>query len=196
MTEEQAALATFFGTIYGQTKEIEGHVMAAGGDSKLAPNTDGLKNLFKQTLAGAPTPVVHAPDQPVQVPDQGLLPLVASNPISRPQQADTLQLELPLKSDGNTVLNSIFNVLFDIKKILLSMSELQKQQQKQEPTEPPAKQGEVLNECCICGAKAKLKYWPESEAYQKFTIQCPSCKNMSAAPSRLKVVRLWNSQVS
>lgn len=188
--EQHRALLGLLGHTYGQMKEIDTHIAAAGSNAKFAGRSETLKRQF-ETLATTPfaappqdnydselelapvqSPVFQPQALPVQA--QPMLGMAVSTPVA---PAD-MQLEFNFKQAEKNVLQDIYNVLYDIKKIL----------QDNKKTQPAPKKR--VNDCILCGTKATIGMRSDN-AYE---VRCTNC-NASTAQEHAtakSAVKEWN----
>jgi len=189
--EQHRALLGLLGHTYGQMKEIDTHIAAAGSNAKFAGRSEALKRQF-ETIATTPfvaqpsqpnydseleLPPVQSPVfvQPQAVPVQ-LQPIQQAAPM--PVQQDEFQLEFNFKQAEKNVLQDIYNVLYDIKKILL----------ENKKTQPAPKK--KINDCILCGTKATVS----ALANNAFEVRCTNC-NASTTQEHAtakNAVKEWN----
>jgi hypothetical protein len=184
--EQQRALLGLLGHTYGQMKEIDSHIAAAGSNAKFAGRSETLKRQFE---AVATTPFAAQPNNdselelpPVQSPVfiQPQAVPVQVQPIQHaaPAVQDDFQLEFNFKQVEKNVLQDIYNVLYDIKKILL----------ENKNTQPAPKK--KISDCILCGSKATVS----TLANNAFEIRCSNC-NASTSQEHAtakNAVKEWN----
>lgn len=181
MTSEKEALLNFIGGVYGQMKEIDNHIAATGSGAKFAGRSAELKNVFEQVAASsvvqqpAPSYVPAAPPTSQPLPQQHSELMHVVPPQFTPLKAD--QLEFSFKEDANSILRDIYNILFDIKKIL---------QNKQ--NDKPAKKSKKYADCCLCGSKPAY-----SKDRETHIMQCTGCGAKEVATSEQNVKTSWNN---
>lgn len=194
MDEQSAAIINFFGQTFGQMKEIDKNIEAAGSNAKFGGRSaeveKALRGFVDQIQAPSPTPTAPLP---LAMPVQTFVDVqpVISNQVSvvhEPQPTkQEEQLELKFSTSDKDVLNDIYNVLFDIRKLIAESIELQKQQLTTAPKKQ--KKQSVLAPCCLCGAEAKGKKVSE----KLFTITCEGCKNSENGNNELSAKVAWNN---
>jgi len=191
--EQHRALLGLLGHTYGQMKEIDTHIAAAGSNAKFAGRSEALKRQF-ETLAT--TPIVAQPPQPNYDSELELPPVqspVFAQPQAMPVQVqpihhaapaptltapDEFQLEFNFKQAEKNVLQDIYNVLYDIKKILL----------ENKKTQPAPKK--KISDCILCGTKATVS----TLANNAFEVRCTNC-NASTTQEHAtakNAVKEWN----
>lgn len=189
MNEDKAAITQFFGTMYGQMKEIDNHIAAAGGNAKFAGRSEDIKNAFV-TIASpsfVPVPVVDVvevqPGQLVSAP-----PSIPQTPISQPApvKQDTGQLEFEFKSDEKSILKDIYNVLYDIKRLLSDRI-------RKEDAEAKEKKVKEYTPCCICGSQPAIKV-NKTAVGRDFHMTCTGCQASEVAASKKDVISAWNKE--
>lgn len=187
MTSEKEALLNFIGGVYGQMKEIDNHIAATGSGAKFAGRSAELKNVFEQVAASA---VVQQPAPQFIQPSLGAEVLTTSQqPVELKytapqqivqQQSSADQLEFIFKEDANSILKDIYNILFDIKKILSSHQNNQ--------NEKYAKKSKKYADCCLCGSKPT--YSKDKETH---IMQCTGCGAKEIATTEQTVKTSWNN---
>lgn len=193
--DDRSAILNFVGQMYGQMKEIDSNIAAAGSNAKFGGRSAEIKKVFEEVAVNlqppAPTTVVpEMMQQSVFVPAP--MPAPALIPMPQPAAAQELQeeqLELKFSSTDKDVLNSIYNVLFDIKKLLSEAIDLQKQQ-LQMPVVKKEKKASTLASCCLCGGAAKGKKVNE----KLYTVTCESCKNSEDGVNESVAKVAWNNK--
>ena len=189
--EQHRALLGLLGHTYGQMKEIDTHIAAAGSNAKFAGRSEALKRQF-ETLAT--TPIVATSQQnydselelaPVQssvVEYQQQISKVQFQPApsvaAPPTKQDDMQMEFNFKQAEKNVLQDIYNVLYDIKKILL----------ENKKTQPVPKK--KISDCILCGTKATIA----TNANNAYEVRCSNC-NASTAEEHAtakSAVKEWN----
>lgn len=188
MTSEKEALLNFIGGVYGQMKEIDNHIAATGSGAKFAGRSAELKNVFEQVAAStvvqqpASLHIESAPANAVveTVPQ----PLVATKHVApvqmTPPQPVADQLEFSFKEDANSILKDIYNILFDIKKFLISH-----QSTKNEKT---VKKTKKYADCCLCGSKPTF-----IKDRETCIMQCTGCGAREVAATEQNVKTAWNN---
>lgn len=185
MNEDKAAITQFFGTMYGQMKEIDNHIAAAGGNAKFAGRSEDIKNAFATIVSPSfvPVPVVDVkevqPEQSVSAP-----PSIPQTTNFQLAKQDTGQLEFEFKSDEKSILKDIYNVLYDIKRLLSDRI-------RKEDAE--AKKIKEYTPCCLCGSQPKIQVnkLASGREYQMF---CTGCTSNEVAASRKDVISAWNKE--
>lgn len=187
MNEDKAAITQFFGTMYGQMKEIDNHIAAAGGNAKFAGRSEDIKNAFVAIASPSfvPVPVVDV----VEVQPEKSVPAPPSIPQTTNFQLakqDTGQLEFEFKSDEKSILKDIYNVLYDIKRLLSDRI-------RKEDAEAKAKKIKEYTPCCLCGSQPKIEInkIATGREYQMF---CTGCEASEIALSRKDVISAWNKE--
>ena len=188
--EQHRALLGLLGQTYGQLKEIDTHIAAAGSNAKFAGRSEALRRQF-ETLAT--TPIVATPQQnydselelaPVQSPVVNYQPQISTvqlqpaPSVAAPAIQDDMQMEFNFKQAEKNVLQDIYNVLYDIKKILL--------ENKKTPPAPKKR----INDCILCGTKATIA----TNANNAYEVRCSNC-NASTAEEHAtakSAVKEWN----
>lgn len=194
MTSEKEALLNFIGGVYGQMKEIDNHIAATGSGAKFAGRSAELKNVFEQVAASA---VVQQPApafiQPALTMDASPVPqqiseirYVAPPQQSQPAPEQSNQLEFSFKEDANSILKDIYNVLFDIKKLLTSLQNNQANSSNQ--NDKPVKKAKKYADCCLCGSKPI--YTRDKETH---IMQCTGCSAKETGASEQSVKTSWNN---
>ena len=175
--------------MYGQMKEIDSNIAAAGSGAKFGGRSAEIKKVFEgvaaNLLPSAPAEIAPPAVQqlmPTPVPTFEPLPVV----IQQPQEE---QLELKFSSTDKDVLNNIYNVLFDIKKLLSETVDLYKQQ-LQPPAAKKEKKTPFLVACCLCGGTAKGKKINE----KLYTVTCDGCKNHEDNVNESLAKVAWNNK--
>jgi len=183
--EQHRALLGLLGHTYGQLKEIDTHIAAAGSNAKFAGRSDSLKRQF-ETLATTPFAVQPNNDSelelpPVQSPVFTQPQAVQVQPIQHAAPAaalqDDSQLEFNFKQAEKNVLQDIYNILYDIKKIMLDNKK----------TQPAPKK--KISDCILCGSKATI-----SLATNAFEVKCSNCNACTTQEhaSAKNAVKEWN----
>jgi len=194
--DDRSAILNFVGQMYGQMKEIDSNIAAAGSNAKFGGRSAEIKKVFEEVAVNlqppAPAPITApALQQPVFTPAptfvQAPSPTFVQAPVAAQPQEE--QLELKFSSTDKDVLNSIYNVLFDIKKLLSEAIDLQKQQQ-QTVAVKKEKKASTLASCCLCGGAAKGKKVSE----KLYTVTCESCKNSENGVSESVAKVAWNNK--
>jgi len=187
--EQQRALLGLLGHTYGQMKEIDSHIAAAGSNAKFAGRSEILKRQF-ETIATTPfvaqpnndseleLPPVQSPVfiQPQAVPVQ-VQPIQHAAPVT-PAVQDDFQLEFNFKQAEKNVLQDIYNILYDIKKIML----------ENKKTQPVPKK--KISDCILCGSKATVL----TRASNAFEVRCSNCNACTAEEhaTAKNAVKEWN----
>ena len=189
--DDKSAILNFVGQMYGQMKEIDSNIAAAGSNAKFGGRSAEIKKVFEEVAVNlqppAPAPIVApALQQPVFATAPATTFVQAPAPVQQPQEE---QLELKFSSSDKDVLNSIYNVLFDIKKLLVEAIDLQKQQ-SQTPAIKKEKKTSSLAPCCLCGGTAKGKKVNE----KLYTVTCESCKNSEDGINESHAKVAWNNK--
>lgn len=193
MMSEKEALLNFIGGVYGQMKEIDNHIAATGSGAKFGGRSAELKNVFEQVATSSvvqqpapnfiqPTPgmqVITTPQQPSEI-KYVAPPVVQQQQQPIVQQTSVDQLEFSFKEDANSVLKDIYNILFDIKKILISHQNNQ--------NERPAKKNKKYADCCLCGSKPAY-----SKDRETHIMQCTGCGAKEIATTEQSVKTSWNN---
>lgn len=188
MTSDKEALLNFIGGVYGQMKEIDNHIAATGSGAKFAGRSAELKNVFEQVAASAvmqqPAPHYIESAPPGAVVETMPQPLAAHKHVTTVQQAPSQpvadQLEFTFKEDASSILKDIYNVLFDIKKLLTSI--------KSTENEKPVKKNKKYANCCLCGSKPAF-----SKDRQTYIMQCTGCSAKEIATTEQNVKTAWNN---
>jgi hypothetical protein len=192
--DDRSAILNFVGQMYGQMKEIDSNIAAAGSNAKFGGRSAEIKKVFEEVAVNLQPPVpitteIPAVHQPALV--------TASVPTAAPvivqptvaHQSQEEQLELKFSSTDKDVLNSIYNVLFDIRKILTEAVVLQKQQMQTPVVKKERKQSSLVS-CCLCGANAKGKKVSE----KLYTVACEGCKNSESGLNESLAKVAWNNK--
>ncbi len=166
-------------------KEIDNHIAAAGSNAKFGNRSIEIQNVLKEVVA-APTPQPQPrplPQQqmPVEVKPEAPMFLM---PVQKPlvieqQQSNEQQLELMFKNDEKSILNDIYNVLYDIKKLLIESQNNAK--------EKPKKIKKYVD-CCLCGSQPKLCKTTEGIV----ELKCTGCKNSEQDETEQFAKIKWN----
>lgn len=195
MTSEKEALLNFIGGVYGQMKEIDNHIAATGSGAKFANRSAELKNVFEQVAAST---VVQQPAPPFIQSNTGVSVIAApqqiaeirydvpAQPAQQPPPASeqqTNQLEFSFKEDANSILKDIYNVLFDIKKILIAQQNNQSNQ-----NDKAVKKTKKYADCCLCGSRPAY-----SKDKDMYIMQCTGCNAKEVASSEQIVKTSWNN---
>ena len=190
MTPDKAALLNFIGGVYGQMKEIDNHIAATGSGAKFAGRSAELKNVFEQVAAStvvqqpAPEPMLPAiSTQTIPLQRVETIPLQRVETIVDPSQdlqRREDQLEFSFKEDSNSLLKDIYNVLFDIKKLISSFQSNQ--------NEKSTKKNKKYADCCLCGSKPV--YIKDRETH---IMRCTSCGAEEIAQTEQTVKSSWNN---
>lgn len=190
MTSEKEALLNFIGGVYGQMKEIDNHIAATGSGAKFAGRSAELKNVFEQVAASAvvqqPAPLFIQPSLGTEVATTSQQPVelkYTAPPQIVQQQSSADQLEFTFKEDANSILKDIYNILFDIKKILSCNQNNQNNQ-----NEKSAKKSKKYADCCLCGSKPA--YSKDKETH---IMQCTRCGAKEIATTEQTVKTSWNN---
>jgi len=185
--EEKRALMGLLGHTYAQMKEIDTHIAAAGSSAKFAGRSEELRKQF-ETIATTPIIVpndnleIMHPGPPPVAPAPVLTPApVMYEPVAvsapAPPQPTTAQLEFNFTAAEKNILSDIYNVLYDIKKLLIEA----KQQTK------PDKRKKIVD-CVLCGSVAK-----PIQVENLHAVQCTGCKTQSITASDIKTcIKEWN----
>lgn len=195
MTSEKDTILSFIGNMYGQVKEIDNHIAAAGSNAKFGGRSVELQNKFEE-MVKSPAIGFEQPSPPlIQQPAVNLIESAGGEAI--PQQfrepaaqqvvqnrPDPFQMELPLMDTQKNVLTDIYNVLFDMKKMLAEFIK----SQKDVPAIVEEKKKYV--NCCLCGSQPK--YFKDEE--KQHNLQCRQCKSKETAASKFLVESTWNSK--
>lgn len=184
--EDKAALINFIGNVYGQMKEIDNHIAAAGSNAKFGNRSADIQNVLKEVVA-APTmpqpPKQHAAlhMQPAPQASAEYTPMhpVKVHDLAPAQNQNAQQLELPFSSSEKSILSDIYNVLYDIKKLMIEF-------QKKQDTKPA--KVKKYEKCCLCGSQPKLNKTQDSD----FELKCTGCKNSETDDTVSLVKTKWN----
>lgn len=192
MNEDKAAITQFFGTMYGQMKEIDNHIAAAGGNAKFAGRSEDIKNAFATIVSPSfvPVPVVDVvevqPEQSVSAP-----PSIPQTTNFQLAKQDTGQLEFEFKSDEKSILKDIYNVLYDIKRLLSDRI-------RKEDAEAKEKKVKEYTPCCICGSQPAIKVNRSAgfsgTIVKEYQMICTGCESIEIAASRKDVISAWNKE--
>lgn len=204
---EKAAILNFVGQMYGQMKEIDTNIASVGSGAKFGGRSAELEKAFKH-IAAAPLEALAAPMElpPIEqsqtmVPEA---PILQQRPLVAPSvsivttsehyapgmpASQTGQLEFSFKEDANSILKDIYNVLYDIRKLLNEQIAKKNEQPAQIP-QPKKPKKPALLQCCLCGGKPK----GEKKDENKFEYQCTACGNTSTGTSEPMAKIAWNSQ--
>ena len=191
--DDKSAILNFMGQMYGHMKEIDTNIASTGSNAKFGGRSAELEKAFKQ-VAAMPTlqmPPVIVPQEPQAVIQTQP---VAPSPVHTIQYQDNIstvaapaaddsQLEFNFKTDTTGILDNIYNVLFDIKKILIEIRD-----QKKQPEQKEKKHKSPLAPCCLCGGRAVGGSLPTGE----YTVQCRTCENGETAASETMAKVAWN----
>lgn len=181
------------GHTYAQMKEIDTHIAAAGSSAKFAGRSEDIKRQFEQIATQPMVPVVSTSIElgaqpmlptppPVQqfeqpAPATFVMQHVAI-PAPAPAPADEMQLEFNFKAAEKNILQDIYNVLYDIKKMM------QESREKEAKKETKKK----ISNCIICGSTASLV-----KEDNNYIVKCTCCDAASSTQSSAKVcVKEWN----
>jgi hypothetical protein len=178
MMDDKNALINFIGNVYGQMKEIDNHIAAAGSNAKFGNRSIDIQNVLKEVVAAPavqPQPFIQT--QPV-VQQQFIAPQPAVVPVQ--QSAGEQQLELSFKTDEKSILNDIYNVLYDIKRLLVEAQKTHK--------EKPKKLKKYID-CCLCGSQPKLQRIDDLV----MQLKCSECKNYESDATEQLVKIKWNN---
>ena len=191
--DDKSAILNFVGQMYGQMKEIDSNIAAAGSGAKFGGRSAEIKKVFEEVAANLlpPAPVETAPtavQQFIHAPMPTAVPAFEHPPVAV-QQPQEEQLELKFSSTDKDVLNNIYNVLFDIKKLLSETVDLHKQQ-LQTPAVKKEKKTPFLVACCLCGGTAKGKKINE----KLYTVACEGCKNHEDDVNESLAKVAWNNK--
>lgn len=190
MMSEKEALLNFIGGVYGQMKEIDNHIAATGSGAKFGGRSAELKSVFEQVATSsvmqqpAPNFIQPAPGMQVVTTPQQPSEIKYIAPQQQPivQQTSVDQLEFSFKEDANSILKDIYNILFDIKKILISYQNNQ--------NERPAKKNKKYADCCLCGSKPVYSKDKETHTH---TMQCTGCGAKEIATTEQSAKTSWNN---
>jgi len=191
--EQKRALMGLLGHTYAQMKEIDMHIASAGSNAKFAGRSEDIKRQFEQVATQAvvpiapqqtsielgevlPAPRIVAPPAPVVEPQYIMHAPVAVQPVAA-QPAEEKQLEFNFKAVEKNVLTDIYNVLYDIRKMMLEFKEKEAKKEKK---------SKIAN-CIICGSLAQM-----SKKDNKFTINCTSCFAETKSDSNKECIKEWN----
>jgi hypothetical protein len=181
MMDDKNALINFIGNVYGQMKEIDNHIAATGSNAKFGNRSIELQNVLKEVVDA---PTVHPQPQflsqqqiTVQEIPQPLAPIVLA-PVQK-TAATEQQMELMFKNDEKSILNDIYNVLYDIKKLLIESQNNFKEKNK--------KVKKYVN-CCLCGSQPKISKTAENS----IELKCTGCKNSEQDATEQLVKLKWN----
>ena len=183
MMDDKNALINFIGSVYGQMKEIDNHIAAAGSNAKFGNRSVEIQNVLKEVVA-APTlqpQPQFLPQQQfnMQVQPEPPAPIVVMPAVIEQQSSNEQQLELMFKNDEKSILNDIYNVLYDIKKLLIEAQNNAK--------EKPKKVKKYVD-CCLCGSQPKLCKTTEGIV----ELKCMGCKNSEQDETEQLVKMKWN----
>lgn len=187
MMDDKNALINFIGSVYGQMKEIDNHIAAAGSNAKFGNRSADIQNVLKEVVAAPtlqPQPQLLPQQQiNVQVQPEPPAPIVfmpAQKPaVIEQQSSNEQQLELMFKNDEKSILNDIYNVLYDIKKLLV---------ESQNNVKEKPKKVKKYVDCCLCGSQPKLCKTAEGTV----ELKCTGCKNSEHDETEQVVKIKWN----
>ena len=206
---EKAAILNFVGQMYGQMKEIDTNIAAVGSNAKFGGRSAELERAFKQ-IAAAPLDALVAPAELPPVVQPQMQPMVAETPIIQQKpmavpsvsidtvsesfasiqpQAQTGQLEFTFKEDANSILRDIYNVLYDIRKLLNEQVPKKNEQPTQVPQIKKPKKLALL-QCCLCGGKPRGEKIDE----KLYAYKCTTCGNTCDGANEPMAKIAWNSQ--
>lgn len=206
---EKAAILNFVGQMYGQMKEIDTNIASAGSGAKFGGRSVELERAFKQ-IAATPLEAITAPVELPPVEQPQMLTMVPETPITQQKPmampsvsiatisehvvpakplVSTDQLEFNFKEDANSILKDIYNVLYDIRKLLNDQVAKKNAQPTQAPQIKKPKKPALL-QCCLCGGKPK----GEQTDAKIFEYKCTSCGNVSSGANEPMAKIAWNSQ--
>lgn len=190
MMDDKNALINFIGSVYGQMKEIDNHIAATGSNAKFGNRSIELQNVLKEVVEAPTLPPQpqFLPPQPqqLQLPPQQfniqelpqtLAPIVLA-PAQKPAVVEQ-QLELMFKNDEKSILNDIYNVLYDIKKLLIESQNNFKEKNKKV---------KKYVDCCLCGSQPKISKTAEGS----IELKCTGCKNSEQDATEQLVKLKWN----
>lgn len=66
MNSEKVAITNFIGSLYGQMKEIDGHIAAAGSSPKFGGRSNEIKDILVKEIAANSAPQPPAPSKLAQ----------------------------------------------------------------------------------------------------------------------------------
>jgi hypothetical protein len=191
MDEQSAAIVNFFGHTFGQLKEIDKNIDAVGSNVKFGGRSaeveKALKGFVQQMQNPSAAPVASPAIEHSPVYTQAM-PVMVAPVVQQHNNSAEEQLELKFSASDKDVLNDIYNVLYDIRKLLSETIELQKQQTTDAPKKE--KKQSMLAQCCLCGSNAKGKKVSE----KLYTVTCESCKNTEEGDSKTIVETHWNNK--
>jgi len=189
---EKNAILNFIGQMYGQMKEIDTNIASVGSSAKFGGRSAELEKTFKQ-LATSPLEAAYVPPtemspvetMPMQMQPQ-MQPAVQQLPLYQPPQTD--QLEFTFKDDANSILKDIYNVLFDIRKLLTEHTKAIKTIETAPAVKKPKKI--TFADCSLCGGK------PKGEQTQDTLYQytCQTCGNVSKGVNETQAKVAWNTE--
>jgi hypothetical protein len=189
MMDDKNALINFIGSVYGQMKEIDNHIAATGSNAKFGNRSIELQNVLKEVVEAPAVPPQPQllPQQSQPLPQQQItvqeipqpLAPVALAPVQK-TAIDQQQLELIFKNDEKSILNDIYNVLYDIKKLLIESQNNFKEKNK--------KVKKYVN-CCLCGSQPKISKTAEGS----IELKCTGCKNSEQDATEQLVKLKWNT---
>lgn len=190
MDPEKAALLNFVGAVFGQSKELDQHIAAAGG-AQFGERSGAIQDLFKTIATSAPVGAAMVPSpspahiNPEPEPKQIESAPVQHVPIVHESEPKDVQLEFNFSQSQKDKLDDIFNILYDIRKLLKDYISSQAEKEDKEDKEESQK----YVKCSLCGSHPKVKRKP-GEVH----LVCSSCSN-SEVDKDLKTVRAkWNSK--
>lgn len=168
-------------------KEIDNHIAAAGSNAKFGNRSVELQNVLKEVVDA---PTVHPqpllshsqllPQQQIIIQDQPqTLAPVTLAPVQK-TAINEQQLELIFKNDEKSILNDIYNVLYDIKKLLIESQSNFKEKNK--------KVKKYVN-CCLCGSQPKISKTAEG----CIELKCTGCKSSEQDATEQLVKLKWNT---
>jgi len=193
MNSEKVAITNFIGSLYGQMKEIDGHIAAAGSSPKFGGRSNEIKDILVKEIAANSAPQPPAPSKLAQpelipIPQPELIPMPRPEETPTQQntnlpQADQNQLEFNFAN--NNILNDIYNLLYDIKKILAQIKD---------DIKPPALPEKIkktrviknVESCCVCGSKPKAE-----KRNNEYRLACTGC-GMQANPGKTRAEAVSN----
>lgn len=145
MTEnvDPAAIINFFGHIHKDIKAIDTQIASVDSNAKFGNKSREVEVALGQTLKSLekinPQPVMHPPQiHTFGDPNHQHVPMAVQSPAaplqSPAQQKDPAQLEFDLDLKSPKVLDNIYNLLYDIKKILTDIrTTLNKKDSNEQP---------------------------------------------------------------